>query len=372
MGLLLLAWLGCSAAQPARVVFPVPVPGVSAVAPLVEHPEGRERLWRELVTLFAANYWDPGHLDWQAWGERHRLPVREAASRAAFDAALARMVREVADGHSSYLGLRAPPGVRLVNPASPSASPAPAWEARMVAEGVGLLVIRHFQPEGLAVGVHAALRALQAQGADALLLDLRGNGGGRLLEAGLVAGIFLTGVWTQAWDVNGVVWEATVRRAPGLEGPAERLLAALGAAGGSELGYAELGAPVAFSGPLVVLVDRATASAAELLAVALVESGRAQALGEVTAGNVEAVRPFLLSDGSQVLVAIAQLRSARGVVLDGGLQPVKVWPAALDDDLGVREGLRLLGRLPFTPGRWFAPPAAGSSGWPAGVVGRRP
>jgi len=349
-------WFGWASAQPA--VWGVPLPPAASVgvplARLSDHAEGRARLWLELVELFEAHYWNPAHLDWRAWGERHRGAVRDAVGRPALDAALARMVREVGDGHSSYQGVRA-----LV--AAPAAAPGePAWSARMLADGVGVLSIRTFAPEGVAAGVHAALRGLQAQGAEALLLDLRGNGGGRLLEAGLVAGMFTEGVWTQAWDTSSAVWEGTVRRAPARFGGGERLLAALGGAGGSERGYAELAAPAAVTGPLVVLVDRFTASAAELVALALVEGGRAQVVGERSAGNVEAVRPFRLSDGSQVLIAVAEMRSPTGVSIGAGLQPARlIATVGGNGDLVPSEGLRLLRRLPFTPGRWFRGVAGG-------------
>jgi hypothetical protein len=346
-------WLSLAVAQPSPV-WGVPLPPAPAfgepLARLADHPEGRERLWWELIGLFETHYWNPAHLDWRAWGARHRAPVRDAQGRAALDAALARMVREVGDGHSSFQG------VRSLGPASVPGDAAPAWSAQMLHDGVGLLTIRTFQPQGMAAGVHAALRGLQAQGAEALLLDLRGNGGGRLLEAGLVAGIFYQGVWTEAWDTTAAVWEGTVRRAPAPTGGGERLIATLGRAGGAELGYAELIAPATFVGPLVVLVDRFTASAAELLALALVEGGRAQVVGERSAGNVEAVRPFRLSDGSQVLIAVAEMRSPTGLSVGRGVEPARV---VLGPNVGwdapVGEGLRLLRDLPFTPGRWWPP-----------------
>ena len=351
---LLLAWLGVGFGQ--GTVWSEPLPPAHgstslAVAPLVEQPEGRDRLLREVVALFAAHYWDPDHLDWARWGERYRSAARAAEGRLSFDAVMVRMVRELGDGHSSYLGLRSTGGA---NPAA-AAGGEPAWSARIVADGVGVLTLRNFQAEGVAEGVHAALRSLQVQGAEALLVDLRGNGGGRLLEAGLVAGIFLEGVWTQAWGPAGPLWEARVRRVPALEGGGERLLAALGTDGGSELGHAELAQPARFSGPLVVLIDRFTASAGELLAHALRELAGARLVGEASAGNVEAVRPFRLSDGSQVLIAIAEMRSARGVSVGEGLQPAVVVGSSAAADLGLRAGLRVLRQLPFTPGRWFPP-----------------
>ncbi|MEW6142081.1 MAG: S41 family peptidase [Chloroflexota bacterium] len=54
--------------------------------------------------------------------------------------------------------------------------------------------------------------------------------------------------------------------------------------------------------PLVVLVDRATASGAEVMAAALQDSGRATLVGETTAGTGTILRQFTLTDGSALLL----------------------------------------------------------------------
>ena len=81
-------------------------------------------------------------------------------------------------------------------------------------------------------------------------------------------------------------------------------------------------------------------------------------VGERTAGNVEAVRAYRLSDGSQVLVAIARLEAAGGARLDDGVAPevtarATVLDLARGQDPPLAEALRLLAGLPFVPGRWF-------------------
>jgi C-terminal processing protease CtpA/Prc len=108
----------------------------------------------------------------------------------------------------------------------------------------------------------------------------------------------------------------------------------------------------------VVIVGSETASAGEIVAAALSASGRARVVGETTQGNVEAVRAYALSDGSRVLVAIARVEASDGALLDAGVTPEVTARASVLDlargvDPPVAEALRLLGDLPFTPGRWF-------------------
>jgi len=437
--------LGGATAQPVVDAWPRPVERALLGEPAWRHAEGRERLLRELVALFERHYWNPDHVDWAAWAERHRAEVVEAVDRAALDAALGRMVRALADDHSSWAGLpvgapepreRETPaaprlGVQLaylagrglvierVYPDTPAAAAdlrradviaavggldlrdlggpfeANAALAAALAEGpasllvqrgrhafevevaaspvafgevaahpyavmldgaVGYLHVPSFNEAGIGAAVHTAVRGLQEAGARSLVLDLRGNLGGRLVEAGLAVGAFVEGVWARAIARGEVAWEAVYAletRAGVAEG-----VARLQEPGGGAVGEARVGDPVRFAGSVVVVVGSETASAAEIVAAALAGAGRARVVGERTQGNVEAVRAYALSDGSRVLVAIARVVGADGVRLDDGVEPEVVARAGLLDlargvDPPVSEALRLLGGLPFTPGRWF-------------------
>jgi carboxyl-terminal processing protease len=60
--------------------------------------------------------------------------------------------------------------------------------------------------------------------------------------------------------------------------------------------------------PLVVLVDRGTRSGKEMVSRALQRHGRATLVGEPTAGAVVAGRPYLLSDGSLLFLAVEDVR----------------------------------------------------------------
>jgi carboxyl-terminal processing protease len=441
--LLALAWPGWGVAQAPLDPWPMPAERPLAGEPAWQHREGRERLLRELVALFQANYWDPGHLDWAAWGESHRAAVVAADDRRALDAALTRMVRELRDDHSSWLGL---PGATEAPEREPAATPrlgvqlsyvdgrglvvervyagtpaaaadlrradvitavgdldlrtagslfeANAALAAALSEGpaalrvergrvafdvevvaspvpwvevatrpygvmldaeVGYLHVPTFNEAGVGLAVHRALHDLDAAGARALVLDLRGNLGGRLVEAGLVVGAFLEGRWARATARGELAWVATTA----FEGARARgVVSQLVEPGGAVIGEARVERPAWFEGPLVVVVGSETASAGEIVAGALLGAGRARVVGETTQGNVEAVRAFVLSDGSRVLVAIAQVEGADGAALQGGVAPEVTARASVLDlargvDPPVAEALRLLGRLPFTPGRWF-------------------
>src|SRR5690606_34403117 len=50
--------------------------------------------------------WNPLHMDWDAWADRHREAATGAAQRPVFDALLRRMVSEIGDDHSRWLRLR--------------------------------------------------------------------------------------------------------------------------------------------------------------------------------------------------------------------------------------------------------------------------
>ncbi|WP_136806632.1 carboxy terminal-processing peptidase [Desulfosediminicola flagellatus] len=97
------------------------------------------------------------------------------------------------------------------------------------------------------------LKSLVAQGVKGVILDLRNNGGGALVDAVEVTGLFIDhGPVVQVKNSNG----------------AERIL--------RDENYG-----VEFDGPLVVLVNKFSASASEIVAGALQDYGRAVIMGDV-------------------------------------------------------------------------------------------
>ncbi|MFH8370354.1 S41 family peptidase [Streptomyces sp. NPDC018031] len=132
----------------------------------------------------------------------------------------------------------------------------------------------------------------EAPEGDGILLDLRGNSGGLVTEAVGAASAFLDGGLVATYDDRG----------------RQRVLDA--AAGG------DTGTPV------VVLVDGGTMSAAELLAGALQDRGRAVVVGSRTFGKGSVQMPRELPGGSVAELTVGHYRTPSGRTLEGtGVAP---------------------------------------------------
>ncbi|MEV5975031.1 S41 family peptidase [Streptomyces sp. NPDC051921] len=144
--------------------------------------------------------------------------------------------------------------------------------------------------KGTGERVRAAVRA--APPGAGVLLDLRGNPGGLLAEAATAASAFLDGGLVATYDVDGE----------------QRAV------------YAEGGGDTAR--PLVALVDGGTMSAAELLAGALQDRGRAVTVGSRTFGKGSVQMPSALPDGSVAELTVGHYRTPAGHAVDGrGITP---------------------------------------------------
>ncbi|NEU76090.1 PDZ domain-containing protein [Hassallia byssoidea VB512170] len=141
---------------------------------------------------------------------------------------------------------------------------------------IGYLRLTQFNANASMELAHA-ITSLEKKGAAAYILDLRNNPGG-LLQSG----IEIARMWL---DSGTIVY--TVNR-QGIQGSFE--------ASGSSL----------TPDPLVILVNRGTASASEILAGALQDNNRAQLVGETTFGKGLIQSLFELSDGSGLAVTIAK------------------------------------------------------------------
>lgn len=149
--------------------------------------------------------------------------------------------------------------------------------------------------EGAGRKVRDAVEQLLEDDPRGLVFDLRGNPGGLLREAKLVASVFL--------EDQVVLIE---RFSDGRE----------------EIHRTEGRALLPEGIPMVVLVDEATASAAEIVAGALQDAGRAVLVGTKTFGKGSVQLPHRLSDGSLLRVTIARWFTPAGRSIDGqGLEP---------------------------------------------------
>jgi carboxyl-terminal processing protease len=170
----------------------------------------------------------------------------------------------------------------------------PAHWARV--PGSDLAVVRIVQfSSGAGAASRAAIQAALDDGAAGIVLDLRGNPGGLVDEALAAAAAFVDGgVAYQEMDREGAVREVRV--------PSDRVLSA--------------------DVPLIILVDYATASSAEILAVALRDNARATIVGESTYGTGTVLNTFDLSDGSALKVGVRRWLSPTGEsAFDVGVRP---------------------------------------------------
>lgn len=141
--------------------------------------------------------------------------------------------------------------------------------ATLVEPGVGYVPIRSFGPAtGREVGL-AALE-LRARGARALILDLRGNGGGQLDQAIAVSNLFLP----RGEQIASVAY----RNQPDESYTAER-------------------PPLSTDVPLAVLIDGGSASASEIVAGSLQDHDRALVVGSRSFGKGLVQQLFPLEGG---------------------------------------------------------------------------
>jgi carboxyl-terminal processing protease len=155
------------------------------------------------------------------------------------------------------------------------------------------------------------LRELRAEKVDGVVVDLRDNGGGSLLEAVELTGLFIdAGPVVQVRETGGRVSVET----------------------DDESG-------VAWDGPLAVLVNRASASASEIFAAAIQDYGRGLIIGEPTfgKGTVQSLIDldrFPRKDDvkfGQVKLTVAQFfRVDGGTTQHAGVVPDLQFPVTLD------------------------------------------
>ena len=170
---------------------------------------------------------------------------------------------------------------------------APRVEGAIRGNVIGILRVRTFA-EGVPEAVQQVLTQGRSRGARAWVLDLRGNAGGALNAVARVAANFVEN------RTVGVAVDRTGNREP-INGE---------------------GRPAIPRMPLVVLVDKETASGAEILAAALKEYQIGPIVGTTTAGNVGIAVPRQLADGSAVQLTIRRLVSPSGAQIDKvGVQP---------------------------------------------------
>jgi carboxyl-terminal processing protease len=176
--------------------------------------------------------------------------------------------------------------------------------------------------------VRRLIDEMKAEGIEGLIIDLRNNGGGSLLEATTLTGLFID------------------------EGPVVQVRNSSGRISTEE----DTDPGMAWEGPLAVLVNRYSASASEIFAAAIQDYGRGLVIGETTFGKGTVENLVDLDDYApasdvgkmgQLKITMAQFfRVNGGSTQNRGVVPDIRFPSAGDpEDYGERS---LENALPWT------------------------
>jgi len=161
-------------------------------------------------------------------------------------------------------------------------------ESRMLDDDIAYVKLAEFNAKATSE-LKEALRELMAQEPQGLIFDLRSNPGGFLQTSVEVASQFLD----------------------------EGLVLAEKGKGGLEREYPVESGGLATEVPLVVLVNVGSASASEIVAGAIQDSGRGILVGERTFGKGSVQLPHTLSDGSDLRITIARWFTPKGREIQG-------------------------------------------------------
>jgi carboxyl-terminal processing protease len=194
--------------------------------------------------------------------------------------------------------------------------PSVVWRVLSEDERIGYIQLIRFTnrtPDEL----KQALTELQSQSIEAVVLDLRNNGGGLLQESIVVASQFLA---------DGIIAYEISRE--------------------GETAYPVIEGELTTQLPMAVLVNGRTASASELVAGAIRDRERGILIGQTTYGKGTVQQIYPLSDGSSVHVTFAEWLPPSKISLEGiGLSPdISMIPDANGRDVELGEAIRYLAK----------------------------
>ncbi len=176
---------------------------------------------------------------------------------------------------------------------------------------VGVMRLAEFD-QGAADQIRTAIAALTRRGATSFVLDLRENPGGLVTEAVGVVGDFVQ---------NGTTVVTTV----GLHSPRATTRTSV---------------TPATARPLIVLVDRLSASASEIVSGALRDAGRAKLVGQRTFGKAVVQETVTLPNGGALHFTIARYLTPKGYDLNHrGLVPDISIPATVSADAALNRAI---------------------------------
>ncbi|MBS8269880.1 tail-specific protease [Halomonas litopenaei] len=153
--------------------------------------------------------------------------------------------------------------------------------------------------------VAAEVEKLKAEGVEGIVLDLRNNGGGALQEANSMIGLFIDrGPTVQVRDARGRISL-----------------------------YGDTDSGTLYDGPLVVLVNRLSASASEIFAGAIQDYGRGLIVGSNTFGKGTVQTLNDLSYGQIKLTRAKFYRISGESTQNRGVKPDIMYPSLLDPEI---------------------------------------
>ena len=172
-----------------------------------------------------------------------------------------------------------------------------------VKNGVGVISITRFD-ENTGRLARSVASELKQKGVKGIVVDLRGNGGGYVTAAQAVAGIWLDNKLVTSERKNGIVVEE----------------------------LKSSGTPILNGTPTVVLVNKSSASASEIVAGALRDHKAATIVGEVTFGKGSVQKLVTLSSDAMLKVTIARWYTPAGLnISEKGISPDKKVERTADD-----------------------------------------
>jgi carboxyl-terminal processing protease len=182
----------------------------------------------------------------------------------------------------------------------------PAAEDKMLADGIGEIRVDAL-PKGKSLEIANKIKSLQKAGAKKLILDLRDCAEGDESEGIATANLFLN--------------HGTITYLQGQKYPREAFNADP--------------AKAITTLPLVVLVNKGTSGASEVVAAAILENARGDVVGDKTFGDGSVQKLIELPDGSALILSIAKYYSPQGKAIQDAAVTPNVMVADTADDAGV-------------------------------------
>jgi carboxyl-terminal processing protease len=178
----------------------------------------------------------------------------------------------------------------------------PAVKSQMLADNTGYIKTLVLT-KGKSQEIADKIKSLQKEGAKKLVLDLRNTAEGDEEEGVATANLFLSKgliAYLQGQKFTKVTYSAE----------ADKKITDL---------------------PLVVLVNRGTAGAAEIVAAAVLDNARGDVLGDKTFGDGSVQKLLEVPDGSALILSIAKYYTPQGkIIQETGITP-NIQVAAVDD-----------------------------------------